>query len=84
MSKKNTIGVILILLTSIIYFSINLVSSVNADASGIEVLEYYWGQDGEEWAAMPGDRNVKLTLTIQNREDTTICGLKAVIYSIEA
>lgn len=59
-----------------------LLDTISADGSGIEVLDYYWGRAGEEWAVVPGDRNAKLTVVIQNREDTTICGLKAVIYDV--
>ncbi|MEN2975401.1 MAG: hypothetical protein ABDH32_07505 [Candidatus Caldarchaeales archaeon] len=80
MIKKTLIIFTLLLLIFITYLPSSLVSSVSAAPAGIEILDHYWGQGGEEWAAIPGDRNVKLTLTIQNREDTTICGLKAIIY----
>lgn len=80
MNKKNTILIISMLFISLFYPLANLLTSVNADQNSIEILDYYWGYGGEEWAAMPGDKDVKLTLIIQNREDTMICGLKAVIY----
>jgi len=79
MSENSSI-LLLILMLSVILTPAILVNIVRADGSGIEVLDYYWGRAGEEWAVMPGDKDAKLTVVIQNREDTTICGLKAVIH----
>lgn len=49
----------------------------------VEIMEYYWGEPGERWAAMPGDRDAKLIVVIQNMEDTTICGLVATLSQRE-
>ncbi|MEM4467386.1 MAG: hypothetical protein QW655_04305 [Nitrososphaerota archaeon] len=58
------------------------ITTIHADGSGIEILDYYWGRLGERWAVVPGDIDAKLTLVILNKEDTTICGLKAYIYEV--
>jgi len=79
MEMKYQSILMIIILASISILQTVAFNTVNA-SKGIEVLDYYWGRVGEEWAVMPGDRNAKLTVVIQNNEDTTICGLKATIF----
>lgn len=82
--RKAVFSTLVLVLLAPLFASLATIGSVNADGSGIEILDYYWGQAGEEWAAIPGDRNVKLTMVIQNKEDTTICGLRAKITGIDS
>ena len=77
MNNQSIFIIILIVIMSILQ-AISF-ETVNASRS-IEILDYYWGKAGEEYAVIPGDKNVKLTLVIQNNEDTTICGLEAKIF----
>ena len=79
MEMKYQSILMIIILASISILQPIAFNTVNA-SKGIEILDYYWGRVGEEWAVMPGDRNAKLTIVIQNNEDTTICGLKATIF----
>ena len=79
MKRKYQSILMIITLASISILQTITFNTVNASNS-IEILDYYWGRAGEELAVMPGDRNAKLTIVIQNNEDTTICGLKAAIF----
>lgn len=79
MKMKNKSFLMVLLIISITVMQVTVFDTVKA-SKGIEVLEYYWGKAGEEWAVMPGDNGAKLTLVIKNDEDTTICGLKAMIF----
>lgn len=71
---------LLVFFVLVMFLASTLFMPVKAD-DVVEVVDYYWGEDGVKWAAMPGDVDVKLTIVLQNMEDTTVCGLRATIAS---
>ncbi|MEM2068677.1 MAG: COG1361 S-layer family protein [Nitrososphaerota archaeon] len=79
MKLKSRHLLMILLIASMIVMQSPALDTVRA-SKGIEILDYYWGRAGEEWAVIPGDDNAKLTLIIKNNDDTTICGLKATIF----
>lgn len=78
---NKTVNLVVMLISVALLATVLAITPVHADQ--VEIMEYYWGEPGERWAAMPGDRDAKLIVVVQNMEDTTICGLVATLSQRE-
>ncbi|MEM4536117.1 MAG: hypothetical protein QXP92_02620, partial [Nitrososphaerota archaeon] len=64
MKLKSRHLLMILLIASMIVMQSPALDTVRA-SKGIEILDYYWGRAGEEWAVIPGDDNAKLTLIVK-------------------